>query len=435
MKDKQALREAAEKALPAMQRLLMMPNDELFDEAALNVDGDVDAANAFNLLAGPETMLALLDELDKKQQYIKLRDQENEDIALTVGKLRVELEHYKSREERVTKLVLDNSTSWDVLYEKLEAAERRIANNERVMRAVVEAASIRGIRPFEGIECDPPTLEENAEACGDAMSARIRELEANPPKPHHNGLMQISNELVQARQRIAELERSETQLINERDDAESALNDAYKAVMGQAPEWSNWFSFGNAIDEIELACELWRNQTDDVIQFRQRIAELEKGHQEAAKQINSWRRLAKQNIAERGKDISELEAARQRIAELENSETQLINERDAAESALADMYQAATGERPEWSNMFGFADAVDVVEERLATLEANQSQTTPTGIQLITEAIGAHGYIVGCLLQGRPDLALEESRKWVSAFGQAAEIVSAQDAAGIKVKG
>lgn len=32
-------------------------------------------------------------------------------------------------------------------------------------------------------------------------------------------------------------------------------------------------------------------------------------------------------------------------------------------------------------------------------------------------------------------LALEESRKWVSAFGQAAEIVSAQDAAGIKVKG
>lgn len=75
--------------------------------------------------------------------------------------------------------------------------------------------------------------------------------------------------------RIAELERSETQLINERDSAESALSDAYKAVMGQAPEWSNWFSFENAIEEMELACELWRNQTDDVIQFRQRIAELE----------------------------------------------------------------------------------------------------------------------------------------------------------------
>ncbi|EFB1159144.1 protein Ead [Salmonella enterica] len=54
-----------------------------------------------------------------------------------------------------------------------------------------------------------------------------------------------------------------------------------------------------------------------------RIAELEKGHQEAAKQINSWRRLAKQNIAERGKDISELEAARQRIAELESKNSNL----------------------------------------------------------------------------------------------------------------
>ncbi|EMY9197969.1 ead/Ea22-like family protein [Salmonella enterica] len=81
--------------------------------------------------------------------------------------------------------------------------------------------------------------------------------------------------LAAAERRIAEFERSETQLISERDDAESAMNDAYKAVMGQPPEWSNWFSFENAIDEIELACELWRNQTDDVIQFRQRIAELE----------------------------------------------------------------------------------------------------------------------------------------------------------------
>ncbi|ECJ1899107.1 ead/Ea22-like family protein [Salmonella enterica subsp. enterica] len=88
--------------------------------------------------------------------------------------------------------------------------------------------------------------------------------------------MRQSREKLEAAERsIAELERSETQLINERDCAESALNDAYKAVMGQAPEWSNWFSFENAIDEIELACELWRNQTDDVIQFRQRIQELE----------------------------------------------------------------------------------------------------------------------------------------------------------------
>lgn len=68
--DKRALREAAEKALPAMKRLLMMPNDELFDEALLNVDGDVDAANAFNLLTCPATVLALLDELEAKDKQI-----------------------------------------------------------------------------------------------------------------------------------------------------------------------------------------------------------------------------------------------------------------------------------------------------------------------------------------------------------------------------
>ncbi|EAB8269607.1 ead/Ea22-like family protein [Salmonella enterica subsp. enterica] len=250
--DKRALREVAEKATKGPWTLfsdidtktfsIHTPRDKRCEnvikwggfDCQPNAEANAEFIAAFN----PKVALALLDEL----------------------------EHYKSREERVTKLVLDNSTSWDALYKKLEAAEKRIAEQREY---------------YEGVIAD----------------------------------------------------------------------------------------------------------------------------------------------------------GSKRIAELERSETQLINERDAAESALADMYQAATGERPEWSNMFGFADAVDVVEERLATLEANQSQTTPTGIQLITEAIGAHGYIVGCLLQGRPDLALEESRKWVSAFGQAAEIVSAQDADDIKVKG
>lgn len=78
--NKQALREAAEKALPAMNRLLMMPNDELFDEALLNVDGDVDAANAFNLLAGPETMLALLNELEAAEKRIAELEAEKETL-------------------------------------------------------------------------------------------------------------------------------------------------------------------------------------------------------------------------------------------------------------------------------------------------------------------------------------------------------------------
>ncbi|HGH2723492.1 TPA: ead/Ea22-like family protein [Salmonella enterica subsp. enterica serovar Saintpaul] len=40
---------------------------------------------------------ALLDERERNQQYIKRRDQENEEIALTVGKLRVELEAANKR--------------------------------------------------------------------------------------------------------------------------------------------------------------------------------------------------------------------------------------------------------------------------------------------------------------------------------------------------
>ena len=63
------------------------------------VETDAQAyANAeFIAEANPATVLALLDERERNQQYIKRRDQENEDIALTVGKLRVELEETKSK--------------------------------------------------------------------------------------------------------------------------------------------------------------------------------------------------------------------------------------------------------------------------------------------------------------------------------------------------
>ncbi|MEL8867354.1 ead/Ea22-like family protein [Escherichia coli] len=95
----QALREAAERAIPAMERLLMLPaDDDLLSEQELKDYGvDIDALNAFKFLTGPETVLALLDERERNLQYIKRRDQENEEIALTVGKLRVELEAEKSK--------------------------------------------------------------------------------------------------------------------------------------------------------------------------------------------------------------------------------------------------------------------------------------------------------------------------------------------------
>ncbi|EFB6329010.1 ead/Ea22-like family protein [Escherichia coli] len=83
--DYQKLREIAEKTKIAGEAPVMP-----FDQR-------INALNDFMKHFSPDIALALLDELERKQQYIKRRDQENEDIALTVGKLRVELEEAKSK--------------------------------------------------------------------------------------------------------------------------------------------------------------------------------------------------------------------------------------------------------------------------------------------------------------------------------------------------
>lgn len=107
-----------------------------------------------------------------------------------------ELEHYKSREERVTKLVLDNSTSWDALYKKLEAAERRIAEQSAIVAAAEKLVRCKGryhselnyralAKLFGVVTPDLPPLEhENvhyadaAEVEITALRQRIQELEA-----------------------------------------------------------------------------------------------------------------------------------------------------------------------------------------------------------------------------------------------------------------
>lgn len=128
----QALREAAERAIPAMERLLMLPvDDDLISEQELKDYGvDIDALNAFKFLAGPETVLALLDERERNQQYIKRRDQENEDIALTVGKLRVELE---AAEKRNAKLQSENA----YIRNRYKELDLLIGKNILVMQAAI----------------------------------------------------------------------------------------------------------------------------------------------------------------------------------------------------------------------------------------------------------------------------------------------------------
>ncbi|HGY6853996.1 TPA: ead/Ea22-like family protein [Escherichia coli] len=48
-------------------------------------------------IASPANILALVEALEKAQQYAKERDAENQDLMLTVGRLRVEREELESR--------------------------------------------------------------------------------------------------------------------------------------------------------------------------------------------------------------------------------------------------------------------------------------------------------------------------------------------------
>ncbi|HBB1555902.1 TPA: ead/Ea22-like family protein [Escherichia coli] len=102
----QALREAAEKATKGQWAVEF--DDEIYstdgvnhEQIAMVFSENESRDAAFIAAANPATVLALLDELERNQQYIKRRDQENEDIALTVGKLRVELE---AAEKRIAEL-------------------------------------------------------------------------------------------------------------------------------------------------------------------------------------------------------------------------------------------------------------------------------------------------------------------------------------------
>ncbi|EOU7953820.1 ead/Ea22-like family protein [Escherichia coli] len=88
-------------------------------------------ANAeFIAAANPATVLALLDERERNQQYIKRRDQENEEIALMVGKLRVDLE---AAENNLIDSECHVAELEEALRDKqalLEASEKRIAELE-----------------------------------------------------------------------------------------------------------------------------------------------------------------------------------------------------------------------------------------------------------------------------------------------------------------
>lgn len=164
--DYQALREAAEKATCGVWSLEY--GEERFDagdalihrevvgylpicriegahpESGFDEDFQMEQqANAeFIAAANPATVLALLDELERNQQYIKRRDQENEEIVLTVGKLRVELEAAKSKlneqREYYEGVIADGSKHIAELEKQCAEWERKALSNFEECAAMAE---------------------------------------------------------------------------------------------------------------------------------------------------------------------------------------------------------------------------------------------------------------------------------------------------------
>lgn len=150
--DYQKLREIAEKTKIAGEAPVMP-----FDQR-------INALNDFMKHFSPDIALALLDELERNQQYIKSRDQENEDIALTVGKLRVELE---AAENNLIDSECHVAELEEALRDKqalLEASEKRIAE--------LEAEPVSQAYKLNALDGNSPVTPDGWISCSERMPAQ-----------------------------------------------------------------------------------------------------------------------------------------------------------------------------------------------------------------------------------------------------------------------
>jgi hypothetical protein len=163
--DYQALREAAEKATwgdwdsykphrGARGYEVRLSSQAIAQHVLKN---NAEFIAAFN----PKVALALLDERERNQQYIKSRDQENEDIALTVGKLRVELE---AAENNLIDSECHVAELEEALRDKqalLEASEKRIAE--------LEAEPVSQAYKLNALDGNSPVTPDGWISCSDRM--------------------------------------------------------------------------------------------------------------------------------------------------------------------------------------------------------------------------------------------------------------------------
>lgn len=179
-------------------------------------DGQENAENNARYIAAfnPEVVQALLDERERNQQYIKSRDQENEEIALTVGKLLIEngrlvadtLRHLADNEidsdyfaitstnengteidheMAITDYALQAAGTVDELVAALESAEKRIAELEsgsqaqKLVEAIIVAIENEQERLFDedylmdSKECID-VIREEVKRWNDSRAAGIR---------------------------------------------------------------------------------------------------------------------------------------------------------------------------------------------------------------------------------------------------------------------
>ncbi|MRH50448.1 ead/Ea22-like family protein [Escherichia coli] len=133
----QALREAAERAIPALERLLMLPSDDdLLSEQELKDYGvDIDALNAFKFLAGPETVLALLDESNALEET-RINDvcriaELTKQLELAKSKLNEQREYYEG-------VIADGGKRIAELEKQCAESERKALSNFEECAAMAE---------------------------------------------------------------------------------------------------------------------------------------------------------------------------------------------------------------------------------------------------------------------------------------------------------
>ncbi len=206
--DYQALREKAESTIGILENIAgFEPSDIDGDtvELRFETDGGFDTGCDVSIVdqcqKTADVVRALLDERERNQQYIKSRDQENEDIALTVGRLRVELE---GKDSKIANLTAERDAlregemgdarhsntraAADIYFQLVEECEIPAGGSlvEYVddMREKLEAAERQILRLEKLAEAESAGADKSAASCVEwmkrchAAEKRIAELES-----------------------------------------------------------------------------------------------------------------------------------------------------------------------------------------------------------------------------------------------------------------